>query len=85
MYLRHPSKNSAVLLLVFLILGLIIIWVQGKAQGMRKFQCSMGGELQNNVAKCTDKKIKRTAILCFDFLLGCIADVLLRILENNNL
>ena len=84
-YLRHPSKNSAVLLLVFLILGLIMTWVQGKAQGMRKFQMFYGRRMQHNVAKCTDKKIKRTAILCFDVLLGCIADVLLRILENNNL
>jgi len=42
MYLRHPSKNSAVLLLVFLILGLIMTWVQGKAQGMRKFQMLNG-------------------------------------------
>jgi hypothetical protein len=46
----------------------------------------MGGQrTQHNVAKCTDKKIKGAAVLCFDVLLGCIADVLLCILENNNL
>jgi hypothetical protein len=89
MYLRQPSKKSAVLLLVFLSLGLIITWVQGKTSKsttvMRKLQMVHGQWMLHNVAKCTDKKIKRAAILLFYVLFGCITDVLLGILENNNL
>lgn len=45
-YLRQPSKKSAVLLLVFLSLGLIITWVQGKTRKntrpMRKLEMVNG-------------------------------------------
>jgi hypothetical protein len=40
-YLRHPSKKSAVLLLVLFSLGLIITWLQGNtrnSKGMRRLQ-----------------------------------------------
>jgi hypothetical protein len=84
-YLRHPSKKNAVLLLVFLSLGLIITWLQGKTRNSNGMRVPNGNGNGGNVAKCTDKKIERTPVLRFNVLLRCIADVLLRVLENNNL
>lgn len=58
MYLRHPSKNSAVLLLVLLIFGLIMTCVCPRKSTEREkgSRCLMGGRERGKMYRREDQR-----------------------------